>query len=242
MMEEYVDDASRILGRSLRSMKRSTVFRKVFRTSLAADAVLSKLAQRRLRPPLKGARSIILRMPLLVAARQCSVAYVEMRRLVELALWTVYFTDHRVEWATFKASPETGLSRDVENPIGFCAFREAAFYLNYAKQRMTAEPSGLGKEAVASIRQNQARLNRATHPGDVARAQARVPPFGSSSPQTLEAFAKLQRCVFADICMVMAAFLRKRFDVLPAMHRAHFDWLIGSRRSKQVRSGPFGLA
>jgi hypothetical protein len=40
---------------------------------------------------------------------------------------------------------------------------------------------------------------------------------------------------------VLAAHFRQRFDKLPPVHRAWFDWLVGSKVAKKIRSGPFGL-
>jgi hypothetical protein len=41
--------------------------------------------------------------------------------------------------------------------------------------------------------------------------------------------------------IVLAAFFRTKFENLPPVHRAWFDWLVGSNTAKRIRSGKFGL-
>ena len=61
-------------------------FREIFEISLASYTVLGSLTNKNLRPRVNPARSVVLRIPLLVAIGQSSVAETELRRFVELIL------------------------------------------------------------------------------------------------------------------------------------------------------------
>lgn len=241
MMEGYLDDAEKMIDDFLRLSRGSSNFRSIYRISLAADAVLSKLATRKTGPGLQPARSIVLRIPLLVAVGQTSVASVELRRFLEILFWYMYFAEHPVEWTSFKGTPGKAYGRTLDAPIYYCAHREMAFYVNYALERMESEPSGIAKQAITELRKTQGQLNAVVHPGVMATTTTKTPPFDDLSPADLAKFQIIQRCVFSNGCLVVAAFCRKQFDSLPSMHRAHFDWLIGTSLAKRIRSGPFGL-
>jgi len=128
MLEGYVADAEDIISTSLNDLKQTKEYQLVFRVSLAADAMLSELSKSNLKPRLSAARSIVLRVPLLVGLKQISVAMIELQRFCELVFWSVYFTDHPVEWASFERNPSSGFVRDMNKPISYCAHREITFY------------------------------------------------------------------------------------------------------------------
>lgn len=241
MMEDYIDDAKEVIDGYFASLRHSAQFRGIYRISLATDAVLSKLSAPNMHPRLTTARSAVLRVPLLVAMGQASVAAIELRRFLEILFWCVYFTDHAVEWISFQKGRVKGYARTIDEPINFCAHREISFYMNYAKERMAGEPSGIAADAVTHLRQVQGDLNAVVHPGAIARSPNKMPPFDELSEDALTRFRKLQHRVFSQSCIVMGAYTRKQFDRLPSMHRGHFDWLVGLPLAKQIRSGPFGL-
>lgn len=242
MMEQYLKDTRLIIDESLAALRRSKAFRLIYKTSLAADAVLLKLSNNRMKPSLNTLRSIDLRIPLLVAIRQTSIARVELRRFIELCNWSIYFTDHSVEWTHFASEPKKGFQNNIENPISYCAHREASFYSNYVLERMKDEPSGIGHQAISSLKQISSELNAAVHPGDIAISTQKIPPVDDISEQMLMNFNKTQKTVFSNSCILIAAFNRKQFGKLPPMHRAYFDWLVGTKLKKNIRAGAFGLA
>jgi hypothetical protein len=239
--DQYLADAESKFAGLLKSLNGNSAFREIYWNSLGADAVLSKLAAVRWRPHSRSARSLILRIPLLAAVGQSSVAVVELRRLVELTFWTIYFTEHPVEWASFEATPTAGMFPAIDQPIRYCAHRGLKFYLDYGAERLEAEPSGLGSEAVKQIGIVKDELNAVVHPGKLSVSPGRIPPFEGTSDAELRRFAALQQKVFANICLALAATFRKEFNRLPAMHRAQFDRLVGSAIAKRIRSGAFGL-
>jgi len=241
MAREYLDDGLIKISSLFKRMRSTPEFRTVYRICLAGDAVLSRLHSRKMRPNTKAARSIVRRIPLLVAAGQVAVGRIELRRLIELVFWTTYFSDHPVEWASFQSSPARGYAKTLDNPIDFCARRESAFYANYAKERMKDEPSGLARKAAESLRTAQRDLNAVVHPTGLAVSKLRIPPFESVGKRALVPFSRCLRVVVGHGCMILAALNRTGFDRLPPMYRAHFDWLIGRQRSKKLREGGFGL-
>ena len=106
---------------------------------------------------------------------------------------------------------------------------------------MEAEPSGLGTDSLDQLRQVSHRLNAAVHPGHLAITKGRAAPFEKPNAELLRDFKKLHRAVFSNSCIIFAAYRRSRFDALDASSRAQFDWLVGAKYRKMVRSGPFGL-
>lgn len=242
MADEYLADAVALLSKSLNSLRKTSQFRSVYRNSLAADAVLSKLLTQNVRPKASAARSLILRIPFLAGMGQIGVANIELRRFIEVIFWSIYFTDHPVEWESFERDPSRGYERDMRSPIQYCAHREAGFYADYAKERLRSEPSKLAVSAVESLRKNQSILNADVHPGKLTRAKTRIPPLEKDLPAVLKQFGALQKSVFSQSCILIAAVNRNRFNNLQASERAHFDWLVGSKAKKLIRGGPFGLS
>ena len=237
----FISDAKSIIADSFAVAEASTAFAEVYHVSLSADTVLSAFTSAKLQPRLAGARSIVLRLPLLAGSGQEAVAMVELRRFLELMCWTVYFSDHPVEWRCFEAATESGFSQDARKPISYAAHRELGYYVEYARELMNSEASGLGIAAIDGIRQVSRELNAAVHAGQVARTTTKRAPHDDISDASLRKFGNVQRRVFANCCILLAAYRRTQFDRLNAAARAHFDWLVGPRVRKQVRQGPFGL-
>lgn len=241
LADTFLGEVEAEWGKALLSLKGSPEFRKIYRISLAADAALSRLLHGDTAPPPFASRSIVRAMPMFVCARQLGPARIELRRFMELIVWGVYFQDHAVEWDRFVSQPTHGFSRDEKDPIEYCAHRELDYYLNYAKSRLATEPSKLASQAVDQLRILKGKLNEAVHPGAGAQMTSHQVPLDVIDANALNSFADLQRLVFGYSCMLLASVRTQRFNTLPPMHRAHFDWLIGAELSKKIRSGPFGI-
>ena len=170
-----------------------------------------------------------------------SIALIELRRFVELCYWSIYFTDHAVEWAHFTANPCQGFQKSLEKPISYCAHRGMFFYANYAMERMEDEPSGIGRKAADSLSNITGTLNAEVHPGKIAGSGGKLPPIDDLSETALKSFSKIQKTVFVNVLILLAAFNRKQFDNLPPMSRAYFDWLVGAELRKAIRANSFGL-
>jgi hypothetical protein len=240
-VSNYVDDSAKMINACLAAARSIGSFHEIYATALSTDTVLKNLAVPALRPPLVAARSIILRVPMLASIGQMSLGTVELRRFLELTVWTVYFTDHPVEWRSFIGRSNAGFSQDVRKPISYAARRELAHYIEYARELMSAEPSGLGTKAVDAIKQLTHDLNAAVHAGELAQSVKRIPPHEEVSRIVLQKFRRLQQRVFSNCCLLLAAYRRQQFDRLSATARAHFDWLVGAKLRREVRRGPFGL-
>lgn len=237
----YVGSAESFVKASLAAAQGSTAFADVYHISLSTDAVLRGLTNARLQPRLVASRSIVLRIPFLVGMGQQSVATVELRRFVELVCWAIYFSDHRVEWQCFQQEPGAGFSQEGRKPISYAAHRELNYYVEYARELMQAEESGLAVEAVDGIKQASHQLNASVHAGHLAHATLMEAPHEPISDAALRKFSAIQRRVFANCCLLLSAYCRPQFDKLNAAGRAHFDWLVGAKIRRKVRQGPFGL-
>jgi hypothetical protein len=176
-----------------------------------------------------------------VSVGELSVAALELRRFIELVCWTVYFSSHPVEWQRFESGSTSGFSQDVRKPISYAAHRELSYYVEYAKELMASEPSGLGTGSVDALKQASHELNSAVHAGELARLKSGVPVIDTLSDRDFRDFGRIQRRVFSNSCILLAAYKRSRFDRLNAAARAHLDWLVGPKVRRQLRSGAFGL-
>jgi hypothetical protein len=240
LVAAYLTDTQSIVNSSIAKSKLSAQFAHLFKSALAADSVLMGLNSPRLRPTLATARSVALRLPLLVAVGQRSVATVELRRFLEIIFWCVYFSDHPVEWQEFSTSRK-GFESNRRLPISFNAHRELSFYMHYGAELMKREPSKLGSKAIAKLFSLKALLNEAVHAGELARGGKRLIPYEDIKASEVEEFTTLAKGVFANSVVVLAAYNRPRFDRLLATQRAYFDWIVGPTVRKEVTSGPFGL-
>ena len=238
---DYIADATGIIESSLSHCKNSIAFQEIYHLSLSTDTVLKRLVGPSIRPRLMGARSVVRRIPLLVSVGQKSVGVVELRRFVELTFWAIYFTDHSIEWHSFETDASSGFSRDIRKPISYAARRELAHYVEYARELMGSEPSGVGTIAVDGLKQASHELNTSVHAGELATTAVKIVPHEGVSDHDLRGFAKLQRRVFANCCLLLAAFRSSTFHRFDVASRAHFDWLVGPTIRKQIRQGPFGL-
>lgn len=237
----YVADVRAIVESSLTACQASRAFHEIYHASLSVDCILRGLATPSLRPRVAASRSIVLRVPLLASVGQLSVAALELRRFIELVCWTVYFSSHPVEWLSFESDAASGFSQDMRKPISYAAHRELGYYIEYARELMAREPSGLGVGSVDALKHVSYELNRSVHAGELARAKAGAPVIEAPSDGDFRHFGQIQRRVFSNSCILLAAYKRSRFDRLNAAARSHLDWLVGAKVRRQLRSGPFGL-
>lgn len=240
-VKDYLSDVSDILEQCIRDSASTRAFAEIYKVSLSADVALKGLSSNQQKPGLSAARGIVLRIPLLVAVGQSSVAKGELRRLVELVLWTVYFSDHNVEWTEFASKSQSGFGRDKSKPIAYAAHRELKHYLEYSQELVESEPSGLAAKGVAQINDVVRALNAAVHAGELAKTRGVRPPHDRISEQDLRSFTRIHRKTLASVCVLLAAYKRRKFNRLTAVQRAYFDWLVGPQTSKEIRKGPFGL-
>jgi hypothetical protein len=239
--DAFISEVGSEVIAALTRSKASASFREIYRLSLAAESVLPVLVSRKLRPSISAIRNTSRRIPVLISMGQESLAKVELRRLMELVFWTVYFTHHPREWEHFDGKKLIGFTRDVSKPIGYAAHRDLNFYLQYAMEYMEAETSGEALKAIQDLDGAKKELNAAVHAGQIARTPNRQLPFDAIEEPNLVAFARILKRVLGSSLVVLMAFDKASFQKIPAGPRAYFDWLIGAQRSRAIRSKQFGL-
>jgi len=180
-------------------------------------------------------------VPILVGCGQFDAAEATLRKFVETAFLCLYFTDHPVEWTEFQKNPGAGISRETTTPIANNAHREPSFYANYARELLAGEPSGLAVAAAGRLIVAYGRLSQAVHAAAASVNKHLGTAHDAIDEQSIGRFGETYRRCVADVAIVVAARLCRRFDSLPPVHRAWFDWLVGSETKKRLRAGPFGL-
>jgi hypothetical protein len=222
--------------------KKSPTFKQIFRVALAGESVLSTIRSRKLCPEISAIRNTSRRVPVLIALGQIGLAKVELRRLLELTFWVVYFTHHPREWDHFDGKRQFGFTRDVNKPIGYAAHRDLSFYFSYALEYMESEPSGQAMSAINILNDVKKQLNASVHAGQIARQPSVQIPFDRFAENDLQQFLSLQKLALANSIILLLAFDRRTFDSLQAGPRAYFDWLIDANARRNIRKGPFGLS
>ena len=239
-LTDYLRDLEAELSRSVGSMSKSSTFRGIFQNSLRANAVLVALGRREL-ALVKHAADTARRLPLLVACRQVSLAYVELRRFLELVIAFPYFREHPIEWCRYLDEPTTGTVGATENPISFAAHRDRSWYVSYVRDRFRGETTGLVVEAADELASHYSELSAHVHVKANVASRSIGKPFDDVANSSLRAFQETQRAVLSAGCVVVAGAKRRGITKLGAIDRAWFDWLIGKKDAKRLRSGAFGL-
>ncbi len=240
-VQKYISDVGKEVQGHCLKLSSAPQFRAIYKTSLATDSVLARISSRRHKPKLSATRLLARKIPYLVGVGQMSSARIEIRRLTEMTFWVVYFSDHAVEFQCFEKSPSSGISSNPDLPIEFASRREPSFYRKYAKELFRNEPSGLACEAVDTLSASYSILSESAHAGVLVRSGKFASVLDKISNSRMETFSTIHKRVCAAVCMVLAAFSSARFDRLPPVYRAWFDWLIGREAAKRLRSQRFGL-
>ena len=193
----------------------SSDFRSTYKATLAADAVLSRLASSRCKPRLSAHRTVVRRSLAAFSLGQPGLSRLALRQAIELTFWTIYFSEHSVEWVSFEGNPS--LSRgEPTSPIRHAAHREPAFYRAYARELFESESSRhylrLGGSAVSRLWSPVGGDSPNKH-----RYKPRLgPAIEDQSARQLAAFRKIHREVCASICIALAALTTSRFKRVPA--------------------------
>lgn len=236
----YLEELQRLVTKSGTKHVGSQHFVAIYKITLAADAIFSKLS-RSLKPSPTACRSLIQKIPVLIAISQPGTAQLELRRLIECAFWTIYFSDHPVEWQEFVDKPGKGYARDQASPISYNARREPIFYRNYAKERYLREPSGLIGPSINELEKSYSELSASLHGAAKSTTPRLHPAFEQIEDKDLDRFAKQYKKIAANVLMMLCAFAPGKFNNLPPVHRAWFNWLVGPPTSKAIRGSKFGL-
>ena len=238
-LSEYLRDLEQVLGRSIRALPTNQQFRAIFKASTAAFAVLERFRRRDL-SLVEAAAGVSRRIPLLIACRQISLSYVELRRFVELAIWYPYFKEHPVEWEAFRAQPAVGIITSLERPIYSMSHREIGFYSSYLKERFQGESSKLPVRSVESLRRDYGDLSVQVH--GRYRSVAEPKPsraFDAITSVDLEQLAVTHKRILGAGCVIFASMQPAKISRLPAVERALVPVAVGTAGARIIRSGSF---
>lgn len=239
-INSYLDDFHENIEQSISDLRKSSTYKTIFKNSQACFSILknNNLSKHSL---IKIAAGIPRRIPLLIAARQVSPAYIELRRFTELIVWNPYFIDHPIEWDEFSKNPDTGYTRDPKTPIAFCAHREISWYFDYARELYKSEPSGLTKTSINSLQHQYRNLSKYVHAMDnPVQGKILSSPFDDISDKNLSKFQNAQKVVFLSSSLLICS-KRKQLEKLEAIERDWFDWLISKKNARIIRSERFGI-
>ncbi|MGI9515865.1 MAG: hypothetical protein ACR2NP_02360 [Pirellulaceae bacterium] len=215
-------------------------FRGIYKCSLATYTVLSKISSREI-VLVKAAAGLARRLPVMVATQQLSLAYVQLRQFVELAVWVPYFKEHAVEWTQFLNSPSVGLSSDQDFPFKYAAHRELSWYFAYAKERFENDLTGIVGEELSNLRTQLPVLSPNAHAAYGAIQGTFHDAFDKVTTADLRKLQSVQRIVFSGGVLLILAIMPRKLSKLDAAERAWLDWLIRSKRAKQLRGDDFGI-
>lgn len=223
--EQFLTDVYDEIGKYSKTTKKSPVLRGIFKNSLAAFTAIEQFSLGEL-PLLRCAVGATRRIPMLLACRQLSLAYVELRRFVELASWYPYFREHPIEWDEFYSHPEVGIVRDTVQPIRFAAHRDMAWHHAYILARFSGLP---GIETAVSVLGTEfAALSTHVHAAFPSLDGSMEMPFDKIGDAELRVFQDKQRIVLSAGCLVVAAAKPASVAKLPAVEKAWFFWCFGS--------------
>ncbi|MEQ9066564.1 MAG: hypothetical protein RLO18_07575, partial [Gimesia chilikensis] len=148
----YLRDVETLAKAGLNRLNGDKDFRLLYKVCLATDLCFRGLAKDADCPGLDAARNLVARIPMLASLNQTSSVLVELRRLIELIAWTIYFTDHPVEWRQFSGNETREYANRQDRPIEYCAHRPLKYYLDYICEFLDSEPSGLAIAEVSRLR------------------------------------------------------------------------------------------
>jgi len=238
--QAFVEALGTATSSFLDDSKGNAQFKAIYNKGIAAFHVLNEWKHDS--PELLGAAAgAAKRVVALVCIRQYSLINVELRRFIECVSWYIYFTDHSVEWNSFKVNPTRSWEKKPNKPIQTAASAPFNYYLRYLEERMRDEPSGLAKSAAGVFRTEYAKLSDYIHGatpamhGSLALAFDREDPRQHSDMKT--------RCfkVFKNGCILVAALKGSLLKNLNATDRQYFDRLVSPQAAKKIREQNFGL-
>jgi len=236
----FIEDLGTAINSFLDDADGNAQFKAIYNKGIAAFHVLNEWKHDS--PELLGAAAGATRRAIaLVCIRQYSLVNVELRRFIECVSWYIYFTDHPVEWESFKANPTRSWKKKSNKPIQTAASAPTNYYLQYLEERMKDEPSGLAKSAVGVFRTEYGKLSNYIHgatpamDGSLALTFDREDPYQHSEMKT-QCFK-----IFKNGCILVAALKVSLLVNLNATNRQYFDRLVSPQTAKKIREQHFGL-
>ena len=239
-IKQYLKDANRLTSESINQAINCDIFRNIYKTTLATDAVLLELSAK-LTPHPNSLRSGFRRIPVFISISQPNAACFQLRQMIEVTHLIVYFSQHPVEWLAFLESNGSGFTQDPNLPILFSASRPPAFFRNYSLERFQKEPSGTIKDALNSLSVRYAELSKIVHASKDVTSDTLTPEFTRLEKKELNNFKTMYCDIAASCCLTLMAFNVSAYNNLPPATKAWFSWLIGTKVDHKIKSGRFGL-
>jgi hypothetical protein len=238
--DEFLDDLATSLVAFVNHARSDSDLRGIFKLCTAAHTVLGAFDDAQ--PLMSAAAGVARRIALLSMIRQLSLVRVELRRLIECVQWSVYFSEHPVEREVFEKNPGRGwASKPDALPIEAAASADIGMFFRYAKERLVADPSGLGVAAATTLHVEYGNIS-----GDVHAARGAVggtlalafdPYDGESAAATRDQIHR----IFGPCVLLRVAADPRLLGRLDAINRDWFDWLVGKEAARTIRGEPFGI-
>lgn len=236
----FVEDLGTAISSFLDDAKRNAQFKAIYNKGVAASHVLNEWKYDS--PELLGAAAGAAKRAIaLICIRQYSLVNVELRRFIECVSWYIYFTDHRVEWDSFKANPTHSWGKRPNKPIQTAASAPINYYLRYLEERMKDEPSGLAKSAVGVFRTEYGKLSDYIHGATPAIDGSLALTFDREDPHRHSEMRARCFKIFKNGCILVAALKLSLLENLSATDRQYFDRLVSPQTARKIREQHFGL-
>jgi hypothetical protein len=240
---EMLDELKTTLDAFLVAARSDGEQRSIYKLCTAGYSVLRAFSLPRELRLLSAAAGGARRCAVLATIRQISLARVELRRLIECAVWYAYFVDHPVEFEAFEANPSRDWTSDKERPIESIARAEIGFFFRYALERARAARSTRVPEAVNTLKTAYGEMSGEVHAAlgalgaSATLSQAHDPYDAKLSAHFRE---DVDRVLTAAV-LVISAVNTRLLAHLTAMERGWADWLIGVDASKEFRADSIGI-
>lgn len=236
----FVEDLETAISSFLDDAKRNGHFKAIYNKGIAASNVLNEWKHDS--PELLGAAAgAVKRAIALVCIRQYSLVNVELRRFIECVSWYIYFTDHPVEWESFKANPTRGWEKKTNKPIQTAASAPINYYLRYLEERMKEEPSGLAKTAVGVFRTEYGKLSDYVHGATAAMDGSLALAYDREDPRQHSLMKARCFKIFKNGCILVAALKLSLLENLSVTDRQYFDNLVSPQTARKIRERDFGF-
>lgn len=241
--EDFVDALIVTMSGFARDGRGDSSQRAIFKSCSAGQVVLQSFV----RAPhqnelLSAAAGLVRRVAVLCAVRQYSLSRVEMRRLIECAVWYVYFIDHAVEWAEFRKNPMRANDERSRDPIVSAASALTSVFFAYAKERFSPTACDIGRDAVDRLKSYYGRLSGEVHAGMGAVHQSGSLALASDrhEPALVNQLAKDVKQIVKQVVLTLVC---ANPLLLPPSGGAEEPWLsyLLGQASIRVRAATFGI-
>lgn len=244
--EDFLDNTQVLIDGAIKNAQVDSALKGIFLTCIATHSLLRQIPKELDCDKLiEAAAGAAQRCATLSVIRQVSLTRVELRRMIECAIWYIYFVDHPVEYDALEAEPRRGYDHKSEKPIISAAHAEPGVFFKYGQERLLADKSGVGKKAIDDLRTQYNNLSGEVH--------AAVPAISSTGSLALASdrydapiAEKLRREVRENCSLVVQVVFCMRRELLERFienDKKMLRWLIHDEEvsDKILQSDAFGI-